>query len=407
MTELLEDIFYAVIALYLARRQINKQNISLLLEANEVEIDNEALEIVLRFVELVKKRATEISRDEELVDSRIVEFLKSQVLQRANQIELLQDLSKIFPEDAVTSDERSTACSKTKLPDLSESPGRTLASDEEPDSCSTDGDQTACYIYGVVRLKEDLEVCYSGLESEPVFAIRSRNLCALVHVCEARAYESEDEHSVKDWIIAHQNVLDLARRDFGNVIPMSFDTLVKPDSTGSAESSVREWLDSNYDELVSLLDKITGSDEYGVQITYETERLAKSIEETSEIIRRLKEEISSKPRGTAYFYREKLEQVIRSEISTTAKKKAQDFLARIERKCVELIQEEPRKTGENVPVLLKLSCLVERNRVEELGDELDKINAEEGFSVAFTGPWPPYSFVGMREALEKADETSP
>jgi len=28
-----------------------------------------------------------------------------------------------------------------------------------------------------------------------------------------------------------------------------------------------------------------------------------------------------------------------------------------------------------------------------LGDELEKINNLKGFSVRFTGPWPPYSFV--------------
>jgi len=42
---------------------------------------------------------------------------------------------------------------------------------------------------------------------------------------------------------------------------------------------------------------------------------------------------------------------------------------------------------------MNLSCLITINGSRSLGDELEKINVLEGFSVRFTGPWPPYSFV--------------
>lgn len=44
-------------------------------------------------------------------------------------------------------------------------------------------------------------------------------------------------------------------------------------------------------------------------------------------------------------------------------------------------------------MLLNLSCLVSKGKVDSLGEELEKINNMEGFSVRFTGPWSPYSFV--------------
>jgi len=37
--------------------------------------------------------------------------------------------------------------------------------------------------------------------------------------------------------------------------------------------------------------------------------------------------------------------------------------------------------------------LVYTDKYRELGEELDEINKMQGFSVRFTGPWPPYSFV--------------
>ena len=45
-------------------------------------------------------------------------------------------------------------------------------------------------------------------------------------------------------------------------------------------------------------------------------------------------------------------------------------------------------------MIMNLSCLVAREKYLELGEELGSINGMAGFSVRFTGPWPPYSFVG-------------
>jgi hypothetical protein len=42
---------------------------------------------------------------------------------------------------------------------------------------------------------------------------------------------------------------------------------------------------------------------------------------------------------------------------------------------------------------MNLSCLVDGDKSKDLGEELEAIDKMEGFSVRFTGPWPPYSFV--------------
>jgi hypothetical protein len=58
-------------------------------------------------------------------------------------------------------------------------------------------------------------------------------------------------------------------------------------------------------------------------------------------------------------------------------------------------------------MLLNLSCLVSKDKVDGLGEELEKINNTEGFSVHFTGPWPPYSFVAKPTiAIPDAKEES-
>ena len=44
-------------------------------------------------------------------------------------------------------------------------------------------------------------------------------------------------------------------------------------------------------------------------------------------------------------------------------------------------------------MLLNLSCLMQEGS-GDLGRVLDEIQQTKGISVRFTGPWPPYSFVG-------------
>ena len=56
--------------------------------------------------------------------------------------------------------------------------------------------------------------------------------------------------------------------------------------------------------------------------------------------------------------------------------------------------EKTKKAEHGLQMIMNLSCLVYKDSHTELGEELGKINQLEGFSVRFTGPWPPYSFVG-------------
>jgi len=56
--------------------------------------------------------------------------------------------------------------------------------------------------------------------------------------------------------------------------------------------------------------------------------------------------------------------------------------------------EKTKKAEPGLQMIMNLSCLVYRDRYTKLGEELGKINQMRGFAVRFTGPWPPYSFVG-------------
>jgi len=92
--------------------------------------------------------------------------------------------------------------------------------------------------------------------------------------------------------------------------------------------------------------------------------------------------------------RQKLENLVKREMETKADEYFKDFYGRIRRHVDDIRVEKTKKAEPGLQMITNLSCLVYRDRYSELGEELDKINRMAGFSIRFTGPWPPYSFVG-------------
>ena len=71
------------------------------------------------------------------------------------------------------------------------------------------------------------------------------------------------------------------------------------------------------------------------------------------------------------------------------------FFERI-KECVSDITIEKIKSLEGAKqMLLNVSCLSDEEQVKKLGDVLEDIGQGEDHLVRFTGPWPPYSFVGV------------
>jgi hypothetical protein len=111
-------------------------------------------------------------------------------------------------------------------------------------------------------------------------------------------------------------------------------------------------------------------------------------------LRNIQDEARGKPMGLAHILQQKLAKVARAKMEQQADLFAQDFYSRI-RRCVDDVRvEKLRKDDDGQQMLLNISCLMPKNR-GDLGLALDAIKGAPGVSVRFTGPWPPYSFVGQ------------
>jgi len=250
------------------------------------------------------------------------------------------------------------------------------------------------YVYCVADAAEQVNLGEIGIDGNEVYTIPYRDICAVVHNCPAQPYQSDDQEVVKAWVMTHQKVVDAAWERWGTVLPLSFDTIIKGETDGGAERNVKDWLKQEYEGLKSRIEKVRGKAEYGVQVFWDPRVIAENLTRTSLEIRKLDEEIRLKPRGLAYMYRQKLENSIKREMETKADECFKDFYTRIRKHADDIRVEKTKKAEAGLQMIMNLSCLIYKDRYAELGKELDNINQLEGFSVRFTGPWPPYSFVG-------------
>lgn len=251
------------------------------------------------------------------------------------------------------------------------------------------------YLYCVADSGKRTDLGKIGLDGKEVYTIPFVDLCAVVHNCLSEPYKSEDNEVVKRWVITHEKVVEVAWERFGTVLPLGFDTVIKGEKDKSPEENIKNWLKEDYENLKEKMNKIRGKAEYGIQIFWDPKVIADEIAKANEEIRNLNQQIKSKPKGTAYMFKQKLENLLKKEMEKKADLCFKDFYARI-KKCVDEIRvEKTKKIDEKKQMLMNLSCLVDKGKSKELGEELEKINKEEGFFVRFTGPWPPYSFVAF------------
>jgi len=248
------------------------------------------------------------------------------------------------------------------------------------------------YLYCIVNSSEETDFGQVGIQDNSVYTVPSNDISAVVHRCEAKPYKTEDKEKATEWILTHQYVIDLAAREFGTVIPLTFDTILKGDN-----ETVKKWLKEEHQQLKTLLKKLKGKAEYGIQIFLEKESVRKITEE-NEKIWRLKKEMENKSKGAAYLLKKQMERRLELERNAFVDNHTKNLYNQIKALVDDLKLESTNKKvpekWQDKQMILNLACLAHKDKIQNLGNLLGEINKREGFAVRFTGPWSPYSFVG-------------
>jgi len=249
------------------------------------------------------------------------------------------------------------------------------------------------YLYCIVNGGQEVNFGKIGIEENEVYMIPYEDIGVVVHTCLPKAYKSENAKTVTEWILAHQKVVEKAWKKFGTVLPLGFDTIVKSGESVSAEQNLMKWLKENYENLKSKIKRVRGKVEVGIQIFWNPTIIAQDLAETNQEISKLKEEMEKKPPGMAYFYKQKMEQALRKALDEKADAFFKGFYGRIRRYADDIRVEKTKKVDKSKQMLINLSVLVHKDKIQPLGEELAKIKELKELDLRFTGPWPPYSFV--------------
>ena len=262
---------------------------------------------------------------------------------------------------------------------------------------STRTDDEARYCYCAVSHDDDAEdrsLNLLGVDDEPVRLLAGDGVGVVVHDC-AGLYDSEDPTEVQGWLLSHQAVVDAATETFGTPMPFRFDTIVQGD-----DDTVRSWLDEQRDRLSDVLADLEGCAEYRVEVIVDEEALDEHLAESDDRLQELAEQRDGSTEGTAFLvdkqYDKRLKELRRERRAERTASLAEDLGAHV-REVRELDDPTTTTLGDTSDrdgtVQARLTLLADDEGVDAVGTILDDVAAEEGVSVRFTGPWPPYSFV--------------
>ena len=250
------------------------------------------------------------------------------------------------------------------------------------------------YLYCVANSPERVALGRIGLGGATVYTKPCRDICAVVHCGGMLPYTLNDRQVAEEWMLTHHRVVETALGLWGTVLPSSFNTIFLG---GDAGRRVEEWLEAEYHTLKARIERVWERAEYAVHVCWNPAAISRSLARSDGESVKLKAEIASTPGDTAYLHRERLKDMLRGELTALATRCFQDFYERIRKQVDDLRVERTRSVEDGRQMLMSISCLATREQARALGQTLDGIGAMEGIFLNFTGPWPPYSFVGNPE----------
>jgi len=257
-----------------------------------------------------------------------------------------------------------------------------------------------CYVYGVVGSSIETATAPEGIDGGAVNLIPNGDVAALATSVSADDYAPDKVEALTadiDWVsqraAAHDRVLTWAS-DAGAVIPFPMWTLFR-DAKG-----VKGMLSKRMKELGQTFQRIADGREFIVRVYVQPVVLKGRLAVHSAELTQLEAEAAKASPGQKYLLERKIENVRRDAGRDVTTRVATEIHDALRAASLETVREQPVNAGvarEQGRAILNASFLVAPPRVVDFQRALTAmVNKYEpsGFKFDFTGPWPPYHFVG-------------
>jgi hypothetical protein len=269
-------------------------------------------------------------------------------------------------------------------------------------------DRWAYYVYGIGE-RAALAPLFEGslpeaIEPElPLELVACGEVAAIASAVTLDVYNEEAlETHLTDlqWTalraMRHATVLDHFAARAG-VVPLRFGTIYL--ERGRVAAMLRQ----QQEELLALIGRLSGREEWSLQIYRDRAALNDKLESLSPRLREAGEQIAEAPPGQAYLLRKKTEALRAEEAHAVTRRVVAEIERDLSALCdtstrQRLPKEEATWNGE---LVAKLAFLLERSRFPEFraaAERLAQAHTASGFKLELVGPWPAYSFAAMPDA---------
>jgi hypothetical protein len=261
------------------------------------------------------------------------------------------------------------------------------------------------YVYGIVpgdASPIDGRASMSGIDDADVVMEREGNIGALVSVLDATRYGPaalESNTADVEWLgpraVAHDRVLTWAS-EHGPVVPLPMFSVF------SGRAAVREVLGARREQFAAALDRARAGREFALRVYRVDTELLPEVSAFSERVRELEAQAAAATPGQRYLRERKLEGERKAELQNVGQHIVTSLVERLAADAVGVVQSPiPRITASEAAttgtMVLNAAFLVAQASMPAFQRTLTEFvdrHSGRGFRFDFTGPWPPYHFVG-------------
>jgi gas vesicle protein GvpL/GvpF len=232
--------------------------------------------------------------------------------------------------------------------------------------------------------------------SSNVEIVNEGPLCAFCTAVDLRAYSQQavDSHAGDiEWLGAigyrHQSVMQSLMTG-GTVVPLRAFTLF------GSRQMIEAQLRSGRDQFLKVLERLDGKQEWTLRIEFDPQRWNEAIVSRVDSLRAIAGEMESAAPGKAFLLKKKLDDE-RKKASRDAELQVVGEIEKevMSRLACETVAESRQQREGAFPQINVLLNRDEDHRLQELHRDLSDRYADDGITLAVSGPWPPYTFASV------------
>lgn len=222
-------------------------------------------------------------------------------------------------------------------------------------------------------------------------------------------YVSEDEFSEENFKKKLSDIqwLESGAREHLRIISMIMEkSTVIPFKFGTifiTKANLKKFITEYSVSLNENFHNISGKEEWSVKIYCNRKAMSEQIDELSEDSAALEEQIMASSPGKAFLLKRKKNDLIENEVDRICKNYGQKYFNEFNKlsESVSLNNLLPKElTGREDNMILNATFLINKSNMNEFQCIVDKLRKEDGntgFNIEATGPWPPFSFISIKE----------